>query len=86
MPFIPHTEADVADMLTAIGAPDIESLFAEIPGELRIRALSGVPEGMNEQQIMRLMQKRARQDGLPLNFIGAGAYPHHIPAAVWASL
>ncbi len=24
------------------------------------------------------------QDGLPLNFIGAGAYEHHIPSAVWA--
>ena len=84
MPFIPHTEADVAEMLAAIGAPDVESLFAEIPGELRVRALAGVPEGLNEQQVMRLMQARARQDGLPLNFIGAGAYPHHIPAAVWA--
>ena len=71
-------------MLAAIGAPDMEALFAEIPAELRIRALSGVPEGLNEQQVMRLMHERARQDGLPLNFIGAGAYPHHIPAAVWA--
>jgi glycine dehydrogenase subunit 1 len=84
MPFIPHTEADVGEMLAAIGAPDMESLFAEIPAELRIRALAGVPEGLNEQQVMRLMHERARQDGLPLNFIGAGAYPHHIPAAVWA--
>ncbi len=84
MPFIPHTEADVAEMLGAIGAPDMESLFAEIPPELRVRELAGVPEGLNEQQVMRLMQERARQDGLPLNFIGAGAYPHHIPAAVWA--
>ena len=84
MPFIPHTEADVAEMLGAIGAPDMESLFAEIPAALRVRELAGVPAGLNEQQVMRLMQERARQDGLPLNFIGAGAYPHHIPAAVWA--
>ena len=84
MPFIPHTEADVTEMLVAIGAPDIDSLFAEIPPELRIRTLTGVPEGLNEQQVLRLMHERARQDGLPLNFIGAGAYPHHIPAAVWA--
>jgi glycine dehydrogenase subunit 1 len=84
MPFIPHTDTDVAEMLAAIGAPDVESLFAEIPGELRVRALAGVPEGLNEQQVMRLMQERARQDGMPLTFIGAGAYPHHIPAAVWA--
>src|SRR5690606_24663327 len=26
----------------------------------------------------------AASDGTPLNFIGAGAYEHHIPAAVWA--
>jgi glycine dehydrogenase subunit 1 len=84
MPFIPHTEADVREMLAAIGAPDMDALFAEIPPELRIRELAGVPEGLNEQQVMRLMHERARQDGLPLNFIGAGAYPHHIPAAVWA--
>jgi glycine dehydrogenase subunit 1 len=30
------------------------------------------------------MKARAAQDGTPLNFAGAGAYEHHIPAAVWA--
>ena len=84
MPFIPHTASDVKEMLATIGAPDMESLFAEIPPDLRVRTLVGVPEGLNEQQVLRLMSERARQDGLPLNFIGAGAYQHHIPAAVWA--
>ena len=28
--------------------------------------------------------ERARIDGRPLCFIGAGAYEHHIPSAVWA--
>ena len=32
---------------------------------------------------MRLMQQRARRDEVALNFVGAGAYEHHIPAAVW---
>jgi len=83
MPFIPHTESDVRDMLDAIGAQDVEDLFDEIPASLRIDDLSGVPEGLNEQQISRLMMERAEADGRPLCFMGAGAYEHHIPAAVW---
>jgi glycine dehydrogenase subunit 1 len=35
-------------------------------------------------EVGRLMQERAARDGRPLNFLGAGAYEHHIPAAVWA--
>lgn len=84
MPFIPHTESDIREMLAAIGAPSIEALFEEIPATLRTRELTGIPSALNEMQVSRLMQERAQQDGTPLNFIGAGAYEHHIPAAVWA--
>jgi glycine dehydrogenase subunit 1 len=84
MPFIPHTPKDVTDMLAAIGAKSIEDLFDEIPKELRIESLAGIPDALNEMQIGRLMSARAAQDGTPLNFIGAGAYEHHIPSAVWA--
>jgi len=83
MPFIPHTETDVQEMLATIGASDIETLFDEIPDKLRMGKLSGVPEGLNEQEVTRLMLERAEQDGRPLCFMGAGAYEHHIPAAVW---
>ena len=84
MPFIPHTEADVQEMLAAIGASGIDALFDEIPQELRIQSLAGIPEALTEMEIGRLMRARAQRDGRPLNFIGAGAYEHHIPAAVWA--
>src|SRR3546814_12774171 len=33
--------------------------------------------------VTQLMQQRAQADSFALNFIGAGAYEHHIPAAVW---
>jgi glycine dehydrogenase subunit 1 len=39
---------------------------------------------MSEMEVGRLMMERAAQDGRLLNFIGAGAYEHHIPAPVWA--
>lgn len=83
MPFIPHTDAEVDSMLAAIGAESIESLFDEIPAELRCDGLADVPEGLSEMAVGQIMHKRARQDGEPTCFIGAGAYDHHIPAAVW---
>lgn len=84
MPFNPQTSDDVAQMLAAIGAKSVDDLFDEIPKELRIESLAGIPDALSEMQIGRLMAARAGQDGTPLNFIGAGAYEHHIPSAVWA--
>ena len=83
MPFIPHTEADVSSMLAAIGVARIEDLFDEIPDELKVHALHGVPPGLSEMDTNRLLKERARMDAVELNFAGAGAYEHHIPAAVW---
>ena len=84
MAFIPHTQTDVEEMLAAIGARGIGDLFEEIPAALRIDTLAAVPEALNEMEVGRLMRARAERDGQPLCFIGAGAYEHHIPAAVWA--
>jgi len=84
MAFIPHTREDVESMLAAIGVRSTEQLFDEIPANLRLAGLAGVPEALSEMEIGRLMAERARLDGRPLCFIGAGAYEHHIPAAVWA--
>ncbi len=83
MPFIPHTEDDVRRMLDAIGVDSIDQLFDEIPEDLRAGALRYVPEGLSEMEVSALMHTRARTDGQPACFIGAGAYDHHIPAAVW---
>ncbi len=83
MPFIPHTDPDVEDMLRTIGAHDIEDLFAEIPAQLRAEGLGAIPAGVSEMEISRLMRERADQDSRTLCFAGAGAYEHHIPAAVW---
>ncbi|MEO5655824.1 MAG: aminomethyl-transferring glycine dehydrogenase subunit GcvPA [Nitrosospira sp.] len=83
MPFIPHTEEDINAMLASIGANTIDDLFDEIPASLKTGSLKRVPPGLSEMEISRLMLERAEMDGRYLNFIGAGAYEHHIPAAVW---
>src|SRR5262245_50870192 len=71
-------------MLARIGAASIDDLFDEIPPALRIDALAGVPEALGEMEVARLAAARADVDGRPVNFIGAGAYEHHVPAPIWA--
>ncbi|HLQ86058.1 MAG TPA: aminomethyl-transferring glycine dehydrogenase subunit GcvPA [Salinisphaeraceae bacterium] len=83
MPFIPHTQADVDAMLAAIGAESVEDLFDEIPASLRDVDISAIPAQASEQAITRIMRERAAGDSGALCFIGAGAYEHHVPAAVW---
>ena len=83
MPFIPHTENEIRTMLESIGVNQIDDLFAEVPAELRAAELSNMPDGLSEMQLTQLMTERAEQDGRPVCFIGAGAYDHFVPAAVW---
>lgn len=84
MSFVPHTHEDIAGMLRVIGAGSVEELFEEIPRELRAGDIREMPVALNEAEVARLMHARARADGHSLCFIGAGAYEHHVPAAVWA--
>lgn len=87
MPFIPHTRGDVRRMLDTLnngaGADTLDTLFDEIPAAIRCQPLTGVPDGLSEMDVTRLMHERSEQDAGALCFIGAGAYEHHIPAAVW---
>ncbi|PIE41522.1 MAG: aminomethyl-transferring glycine dehydrogenase [Gammaproteobacteria bacterium] len=83
MPYIPHTDADVQAMLEAIGVDSIDALFDEIPADILSQPLSQVPEGASEMEVTRLMSDRAAADSNVACYIGAGAYEHHIPAAVW---
>lgn len=83
MPFIPHTDTEVQDMLAAIGVRQMDELFEEIPTALHARNIPVLPLALNEMAMTRLAQERAAQDAPQLNFIGAGGYEHHIPAAIW---
>jgi glycine dehydrogenase subunit 1 len=83
MPFIPHTKDETKEMLDTIGISDLNTLFDEIPQNIRINDLPGIPETLSEQDVTKLMKARAKQDEAGLCFIGAGAYEHHIPAAIF---
>ena len=50
MPFIPHTETDIQEMLAAIGVSSIEALFDEIPPNLR-GAFQDILPGLTEMEL-----------------------------------
>ncbi|MFZ5723638.1 MAG: aminomethyl-transferring glycine dehydrogenase subunit GcvPA [Pseudomonadota bacterium] len=83
MPFVPHTPDDVSAMLDAIGVKNIDGIFDEIPARIRAEGLKQTPEGLSEMAVTRLMRERAARDEGLTCFLGAGAYEHHVPAAVW---
>lgn len=85
MPFIPHTEQDIQEMLSTIGVNTIADLFDEIPKDLIVdpAKLAAIPISATEMELTRELQAAAAKDNNQLCFIGAGAYEHHIPAAVW---
>jgi len=85
MRYLPHSEAERADMLAAIGVKDIDALFSAVPrAAYRHEPLDlppHQPEFSVEAHMRALAQKnRAAADG-PF-FVGAGAYRHHVPATV----
>jgi glycine dehydrogenase subunit 1 len=83
MPYIPHTEKEIQTMLKELNVNDINALFDEIPQDLMVDEIKGVPEAVSEMEITRFMNERASENPAMLCFIGAGAYDHHIPAPVW---
>ncbi len=83
MRYHPHTEDDVRDMLEATGARSVGELFRSIPAPLRLSRPLAVPPALDEISLMaefRRLAARNQTDHPP--FVGAGAYPHHVPPVV----
>ena len=86
MPYIPHSDQDIQHILKTIGINKITDLFDEIPPELAPPIDDQfIKTGLSEPAISRLIHQR-RPPLNYYNFIGAGAYEHHIPAAISGSI
>ena len=87
MSYLPHTDADRARMLRAIGVESIEDLFSEIPEEVRFRGLLNLPKGMDEIALRAHAQRLAAKNldaSRAVCFLGAGIYDHFSPAVIEA--
>ncbi|MHB8418769.1 MAG: aminomethyl-transferring glycine dehydrogenase subunit GcvPA [Myxococcales bacterium] len=82
MRYHPHTDADVARLLAAVGAPSLEALFSSVPEALRLSRPLRLPEPLDERALGDYLGGLAARTRAAPPFLGAGAYPHHVPAAV----
>ena len=85
MRYLPLTDADRAEMLAVIGAPDIEALFVDTPPSARLAGPLDLPHHAGELEVERQLARMAganRAAGAGPFFCGAGAYRHHVPASV----
>ena len=86
MRYLPHTDTDRRDMLRAIGAADIDALFADVPAAARLTApIAGLPHHLPEMLVERQLSAMAARNmtaSAGPSFLGCGAYKHHVPATV----
>ena len=83
--FTPHTEADVAEMLEAIGVGTLDDLFADVSPKLE--GDLDLPPALSEYEALKEVEEAAKENvaGLPI-FLGAGAYDRVVPTAIGAIL
>jgi glycine dehydrogenase subunit 1 len=86
MRYLPLTPDDRTAMLKKIGARDIDALFRDVPKEAVVaRGVFDLPDTQGEMAVeralTRIASKTVAAGSVPF-FCGAGAYKHHVPAAV----
>ncbi|MBV9570630.1 MAG: aminomethyl-transferring glycine dehydrogenase subunit GcvPA [Alphaproteobacteria bacterium] len=86
MRYLPLTGDDRAAMLAKIGAPNIDALFRDVPSAAVVsRSAFDLPDTQGELEVERGLSRIAARNvaaGSVPFFCGAGAYRHHVPAAV----
>ena len=79
--FTPHTEADVEEMLEAIGVESLDDLFADVSPKLEGEL--DLPPALSEHEALADVHQASRENvaELPI-FVGAGAYDRIVPSAI----
>lgn len=85
MRYLPHSQDTRDFMLQKIGAENINDLFGDIPSDALLNDNLPLPPHASEMAVERQLSALAGRNipaGSVPFFCGAGAYKHHVPAAV----
>jgi len=85
MRYLPHTAEDITSMLASIGVTCLDDLFSSVPEVCKRQTQCHLPSPLNEWDLSQLLTDMngdmAGSQGFRV-FLGAGSYPHYIPAVV----
>jgi glycine dehydrogenase subunit 1 len=79
----------IKTMLQEIGIASIDELFSDIPKGIRSKAKLNIPSRMSEAEVRRKVERILSKNLSTkevISFLGAGVWPHYVPAAVDAIL
>ena len=82
--YVPHTEAELQQMLADIGLESLDQLFEVVPEALRLAGGLAMAPGMSEADVLSEMGRLASANKVGADlvcFAGGGAYDHDIPSA-----
>jgi glycine dehydrogenase subunit 1 len=72
-------------MLDEIGVGSVDELFQDIPSSIRSKAKLDIPPKLSEMETRNYVETALAKNQSTrdvLSFLGAGVWPHHIPAAI----
>ncbi len=85
MAFVPNTDNEQKEMLTAIGVSSFEELITNIPEEIRLKTPLDMYNRLSELEVLQLLEKYSKDNitsSSHICFMGGGAYDHFIPSVI----
>ena len=75
--------ADIASMLAAVGAPDLDALMAQtLPAAIRLAQPLALPEALPEHQALAALRALAKRNQVNKSLIGMGYHDCLLPAVI----
>lgn len=78
--YLPQTDADISEMLSAIGVESLQDLYADVPETLKLGRDYDLPQAMSECDVRKTYSILLDKNRPLVCFAGAGVYDHYVPA------
>jgi len=81
--YLPKSDLERREMLSAIGVSSLEELFSQLPAEVRLNRSLAIAPGKSEYDIIEYFRDRGLENANGYDsFLGAGVYNHYRPVLV----